>query len=161
MKKLRVYLDTSVINFLFADDAPEKREITHEFFEKYVRLGKVECFISSVVVDEIGQTRDVQRRTALNEVLGRYGLPLLAMDGRPEILNLAKVFVWRGIIPARKPADALHLAVAAIHEMDVLASWNYHHLANVNKERRVLTVCQEAGYYYPMRLTTPLEVMGL
>ncbi len=28
MKKLRIYLDTSVINFLFADDAPEKRDAT-------------------------------------------------------------------------------------------------------------------------------------
>ncbi|MCX7002688.1 MAG: hypothetical protein NTV22_05365 [bacterium] len=38
MKKLRIYLDTSVINFLFADDAPEKRDITREFFaERLVR----------------------------------------------------------------------------------------------------------------------------
>ena len=37
MKKLKIYLDTSVINFLFADDAPEKRDITIEFFEHYVK----------------------------------------------------------------------------------------------------------------------------
>ena len=35
-KKLKVYLDTSVINFLFADDAPEKKEVTIDFFENYL-----------------------------------------------------------------------------------------------------------------------------
>ena len=64
-------------------------------------------------------------------------------------------------MPARKTEDAFHLAVAVFHSMDVLASWNYQHLANVNKERRVVAVCQELGYWYPMRLTTPFEVMGL
>ena len=33
MKKLKIYLDTSVINFLFADDVPEFRKITEDFFE--------------------------------------------------------------------------------------------------------------------------------
>jgi len=33
MIKSTIYLDTSVINFLFADDAPEKKEITMDFFK--------------------------------------------------------------------------------------------------------------------------------
>jgi len=36
MKKLSIYLDTSVINFIYADDAPEKRDATKDFFERYV-----------------------------------------------------------------------------------------------------------------------------
>ncbi|HPZ10241.1 MAG TPA: hypothetical protein PL110_19280 [Candidatus Eremiobacteraeota bacterium] len=36
MRKLKLYLDTSVINFLFADDAPEKQRVTQEFFEDSV-----------------------------------------------------------------------------------------------------------------------------
>ena len=35
-KKLKIYLDTSIINFLFADDAPEKKEVTIDFFENYL-----------------------------------------------------------------------------------------------------------------------------
>ena len=33
MRKLKLYLDTSVWNFFFADDAPEKRGITKRFFD--------------------------------------------------------------------------------------------------------------------------------
>ena len=32
MRKLKLYLDTSVWNFFFADDAPEKRDVTKDFF---------------------------------------------------------------------------------------------------------------------------------
>lgn len=39
MKKLKIYLDTSVINFLFADDVPEFQKITEDFFENYVKKG--------------------------------------------------------------------------------------------------------------------------
>ena len=41
MKKLKIYLDTSVINFLFADDVPEFRKITEDFFENYVKKGNI------------------------------------------------------------------------------------------------------------------------
>ena len=43
MKKLKIYLDTSIINFLFADDAPEKRDVTREFFSEYIRAGNLYC----------------------------------------------------------------------------------------------------------------------
>ena len=39
MKKTGIYLDTSIINFIFADDSPEKQEITKEFFENYIKKG--------------------------------------------------------------------------------------------------------------------------
>jgi len=40
MRKLKLYLDTSVWNFFFADDAPEKRDITKEFFDSVKRGDK-------------------------------------------------------------------------------------------------------------------------
>jgi hypothetical protein len=59
------YLDTSVINFLFADDAPEKQEITIDFFDHYVLPQVYEVYVSAVVIDEISRTRDILQ-TALN-----------------------------------------------------------------------------------------------
>lgn len=37
MKKLNIYLDTSVLNFLFADDAPQLKNITIEFLTSMLR----------------------------------------------------------------------------------------------------------------------------
>ena len=33
MKKLRIYLDTSVVNFVFADDAPDFQQVRTDFFQ--------------------------------------------------------------------------------------------------------------------------------
>jgi len=58
MIKSTIYLDTSVINFLFADDAPEKKEITIDFFENFVKLGVYDTYITEYVIAEINQTPD-------------------------------------------------------------------------------------------------------
>ena len=60
----------------------------------------------------------------------------------------------------KKLEDALHIAISTILEMDVLLSWNYRHLANITKERKVQGVNIQEGYLKPLRITTPLEVMG-
>jgi hypothetical protein len=54
--------------------------------------------------------------------------PLL--DATPEALDLAKALVDRGAIPSRKAVDAAHIAVATVHHMQFLMTWNCTHLAN-------------------------------
>jgi len=158
-KKLNVYLDTSVINFLFAEDSPEKQNLTVQFFEDYARLGKIEAYISDVVVVEINRTPDREKKRNLRSVRDKYGLKLLDID-MDEIEPLVDKYLEREIIPLKKVEDAQHIAIATVKEMDVLVSWNFRHLANIKIERKVLLVNNEMGYYYPLRLTTPLEVMG-
>ncbi|MDQ3022700.1 MAG: hypothetical protein M3R36_19365 [Bacteroidota bacterium] len=65
MRKLKVYLDTSVINFLFADDSPEFKKITIEFFNNYVRKNIYDTFISEVVIKEIMNTKNKDKRNKL------------------------------------------------------------------------------------------------
>jgi len=62
-------------------------------------------------------------------------------------------------VPRRKLEDALHIAISPIYEMDVLLSWNYHHLANMARERKVLNANIQEGYMKTLRITTPMEVM--
>ncbi|MBS3906246.1 MAG: hypothetical protein KGZ49_04325 [Syntrophaceae bacterium] len=65
MKKPQLYIETSVWNFYFADDAPEKREITLRFFDK-VKQDEYEIFISDAVIAEIGRANDEKRQLLLN-----------------------------------------------------------------------------------------------
>jgi hypothetical protein len=160
MKKLRVYLDTSVINFLFADDAPEKMGATLDFFKRFVITGRYEVAVSPVVLAEINQTKDGEKRKLLLGKIAEYGLRGITLEPHDEVTALADAYVTQGVIPESNYEDALHVALCTVTEMDVLISWNFEHLANVNKERRVLAVNQANGYFYPLRITTPLEVMG-
>lgn len=160
MRKLSIYLDTSVINFLFADDAPEKQEITVDFFDHYVLPEVYEVYVSVVVIDEISRTKDDHKREMLLATLREYNIKVVSIEERiNEIEELAKSYIERGIIPEKKMEDALHIAICTVFEMDVLLSWNYKHLANVNKERLILSANLLEGYSKQFRMATPMEVM--
>ena len=53
MKKTKIYLDTTIINFIFADDAPDFRDVTLDFFKDFVKTNEVEVYISDVVILKI------------------------------------------------------------------------------------------------------------
>lgn len=159
MRKLRIYLDTSVINFFYADDAPEKRDATREFFRSYVANKHYDVAISSVVLAEIGRTADGAHRQRLLDVIGKHGVSKITIEDQNEVTLLAEAYLAQEVLPERSYNDSLHVAICTVFEIDVLLSWNYRHLANVNRERRIIAVNQARGYLYPLRTVTPLEVM--
>lgn len=160
MKLLDIYLDTSVINFLFADDAPEKRAITIDFFENWVKTRKYDVYISSVVVDEINATPNLLHRQKLLDVLNQYPLQYVEIEQSDDIALLAELYIAHRIIPQKKVADALHIAIATVNRMDILLSWNYRHLANVQRKHQVQMVNIAHNYVSPLEIVTPLEVMS-
>ncbi len=95
MIKLKTYLETSVPNFLFAEDAPEKQRITKLFFKEDAR--KHELFISPLVMTEIGKSPEPKRTTLINTIKD-IKPTLLAVTEEAE--NLAKKYIDEGIIPA-------------------------------------------------------------
>lgn len=157
MDKLRIYLDTSVINFFFAADAPDFRAATISFFEQHSRL--FELCISDVVLLEIQRDPDPIHREALYRVLDDYNVVVLPPDRRDEIERLSAHYIDRGIIPRKKAEDAQHVAYATLFEADILLSWNFKHLANINREAKILAANREAGHVRPLRLVSPLEVL--
>ena len=157
MKKLRIYLDTSVINFVFADDAPDFMRATIDFFENYANF--YELYISDVVVLEIDRDPDIEHRKELVALLAKHRINMLSHDNVDEIRQLANRYIEKGVLPKRKMEDAMHVAYATVYEMDILLSWNFKHLANVKTEARILAVNVEEGYRYPLRLVSPLEVL--
>lgn len=155
----KIYLDTSVINFIFADDAPEHQAETVEFFEKYIRLGVYNTFVSVFVTDEIMQTGNLSKREKLLNVIADYELSFLEVS-TPTIVHLARQYITAGVIPAKKLYDALHVAASVFHGIDYLVSWNYKHLANVSRESRINVVNLSEAYTKPLRIITPLELMS-
>ena len=159
MERPRIYLDTSIVSFLYAEDEPEKRGITIEFFENY--LMKYEVAISRVVILEITRTTDTVRRNQLLEAVHKYSLPEIRLTPAEdeEVSALADEYLRRGVIPPSKPEDALHLAIATVLEYDILLSWNFRHLANVRKQAQVDEVNSQTGYHHTLSLLNPMQVI--
>lgn len=164
MPKLRIYLDTSVINYLFADHSPEKRDATRIFFDNVVRTRRAEVFVSAVVPAEINRTKDENRKQLLLAALEEYGLSDLSEDAlvnQQEAEDLADRYLEAGTLPEREFDDALHVAMATLMKADMLLSWNFKHLANVNREMRFNAVNLSAGYTHTLRICTPWEVLDV
>jgi predicted nucleic acid-binding protein len=84
------------------------------------------------------------------------GFAVLDADEAAE--TLAFKIVERGGIPAEYPEDALHVAVAAVHGMDVLVTWNFAHLNNPFTRMMVRQIVENAGYQCP-EICSPDELL--
>jgi len=159
MKRLKIYFDTSVINFLFADDAPQLRDATIDFFENFVNTGKYEVYISDIVITEIEATKDAEKRTELLKVTENYPIGFVDEQQSTEIVRLADLYLKNGILPAKSKADAFHIAICVVNQIDILLTWNYKHLANINRKHKITQVNIENNYLHPLEILTPFEVI--
>ena len=154
MRKLKLYVDTSVWNFYFADDAPEKRDVTKDFLD-LVREGIYEVFISGVVIKEINDAPE-SKRSRLGELIKTC--PVVELEITEEADELAKSYMGKGIVPEKKEDDALHVAIATVAEMDALVTWNFQHLANLRRVELFHSTSLEMGYFKKLEIVTPMEV---
>lgn len=155
MRKLKLYIETSVWNFYFADDAPEKRDITKEFLVD-LRKGLYDVYISDVVIKEINNAPE-DKKVKLGELIEQCAPTKL--DASDEAEKLAEIYLTNNIIPENKRDDALHVSIATVSEMDALITWNYRHLANLRKVELFYSANLEAGYFKKIEITTPMGVL--
>ena len=156
MKKLKLYVETSTWNFVFANDSPEKMATTKEFFS-LVRKGVYTVYISEVVKAEINRAPDAIKNKLL-KLIDEIDPIILNLTNEAE--DLADIYIQRKIIPDKKAEDALHVAIATLEELDAVVTWNYKHLANIRKAELFFGVNLEQGFHKKVEIITPWEVIG-
>jgi predicted nucleic acid-binding protein len=144
---------------LFADDAPQLRDATIEFFENFVNTGRYEVYISDIVITEIEATKDAEKRIQLLNVTENYPIGFVDEQQSTEIIRLADLYLKNGILPVKSKADAFHIAICVVNQMDILLTWNYKHLANINRKHKITQVNIENHYLHPLEIITPFEVI--
>jgi len=154
MRKLKLYIETSTWSFYFADDAPEKRDITREFFAS-LKENLYEIFISEVVLKEINNAPE-PKKTALFELIKRCNP--IELEITAEANELTEAYMERHFIPEKKRDDGLHVAVAAVSEIDAVITWNFQHLANLRRAELFNAVNLGKGYTKRLEIVTPMEV---
>jgi len=86
---------------------------------------------------------------------------MAALDGLPELglTEPAEVLAARllagAALPQKTNADALHIAITAVHGMDYLLTWNCTHIANAIMRPKIELICRTAGYEPPVICTPP------
>src|SRR5258708_7887724 len=156
MKPL-LYLETTIPSCLTSRRGrvlivASDRQMTRDWWE--TRKGGFQLFISQLVVDEAGGGDPAAARERLKAI---QHLPLL--DITPEVAELAAAILDSGKIPRKAATDAAHIAIAAVHGMDFLVTWNCVHIANAAIAKALAAICREHGWECPV-ICTPEELLG-
>jgi hypothetical protein len=155
--KQRVYIETSIVSYLTARPSRDlvlaaHQQVTHEWWQRQRRT--FELCTSQIALDEAGKgdpLAAVDRMAPLSE------LPLLPLTD--EVRKLTAALLHASVLPENARVDAVHVAVATVHDVDVILTWNCRHLANASILVGLGQTLRALGYEAPI-ICTPDELMG-
>lgn len=142
MRKLKVYLDTSVVSYLYQVDAQEKMQNTLDLWELF--KNKVyEVYISDIVIREISGCNEEKLKILL-DYLDQIDYNIIETD--EDTVELAGKFIDFGILKQKSFDDCQHIAAAILAGCDIITSWNFKHIVNVKTVRGVKVITTLEGY---------------
>lgn len=149
MKKIRIYVDTSVIGG-YCD--PEFQEWS---------LGLLADFKAGVFSLLLSELTDAEIQDAPDEIKDAYeefrSYANEIIELTPEVIKLADAYLSRNILTSNFRNDARHIAMATVAGADLLVSWNFKHIVHFEKIQRFNAVNIEMGYK-PILIYSPREV---
>jgi len=149
MKRLYIYLDTSVLGGCF--DA-EFSEWSNSLIKDFL-AGTFVPILSDVLAAEIQDAPEAVRRKYEDLTRSEHKFVVVTQ----ETIELAEAYQRREILTPKFYDDGLHIALASIAEADLLVSWNFRHIVHFDKIRLFNSVNLELGYK-PLQIYSPREV---
>ena len=152
--KQTLYLETSVVGAYLDNGEPFRRDLTIRWWEH--ELSEYQVFSSVLVRREVERMEDPHRTGYLNLIRS-----LAELELTEEVAILADGYIDRGIFHRKYIADAIHVALAAVHKIDYIVTWNFGHLANVRKQARLRLFNTSAGFFSPVIVTPEFLVHAI
>jgi predicted nucleic acid-binding protein len=149
MKKLRVYIDTSVIGGCLDDEfSLESNQLIEAIKqEKFILL------MSDIIVSEL-----INAPQAVKDIL--LSIPQRVIEVvkiTPEVLQLRDAYINEGVVTSKSINDATHVAAATIARADAIISWNFKHIVRLDKMKGYNQINLLNGYGI-LTIISPLEV---
>jgi len=154
MRKLKIYLETTLFNHYFDEDRGLAHCSTVALFND-IAAGKYKAFTSLYVIDELEKAPS-EKRDKMIALIGHYGITVIALDNEAE--QLADIYVEQGIIPVKYRTDGVHIAVAAVNDLDMIISMNFQHI--VKRKTKIGTgSINTLNGYRAVEIFNPMEVV--
>jgi len=152
----RVYIETTFVSYLTARPSRDliiagHQAITHDWWD-HCRQDYELC-VSQLVVQEAG---DGDPEAAQERLVVLAKMTMLEIT--EEAVALAEELVRAGALPTKAGNDALHIAIAAVHRVPYLMTWNCRHMANATLRAPIDAACASKGFKAPI-IGTPEEMM--
>ena len=153
MRRLKIYLETTLFNYYFDKDRDAHPDTVKLF--KEIAAGKYEAFTSTYVTDELEKATNPKRDKMLGLIM-EYGIAVLAPT--EDAAKLADIYVAESVIPKKYRADGLHIATATVHALDMIISLNFSHIV---KRKTILATgkINALNGYHAIEIYSPMEVV--
>ena len=153
--KPKAYIETSIVSYLIARQSRELVLAAHQQVTRdwWASRGNFELFASQFVLDEAAAgdgDAAAGRLAALAETA--------VIEVTEDAIRLAEKLIAGGGLPAKARVEVLHVALATVHGMNYLLTWNCRHIANATLRGTIEGLCREAGFE-PPTICTPLELL--
>jgi predicted nucleic acid-binding protein len=149
--KIRIYIDTSIVGGYFDD---EFKEDTQALFER-LRNKEVIFIISSVLNQELSKAPE-NVKTLLDSYPSECFEYLHLTE---EAIELANAYLAEKVVGKSSLEDCRHIAIATIAKADVLSSWNFKHIVNLQKIKGYNGVNLKMGYI-AIEIRNPRELLN-
>ena len=149
MRRLKVYLDTSVVSHLMQEDVPAKMADTLQLWQLFLK-GIYEVYVSTVTLEEISACPE-PKRSRLREYLGEISFTTLDISN--DAAEVAQQIIDMGILTQKSYDDCQHIGAAVVNECDCIISWNFKHIVNIKTIRGVRAITNLKGY-------RPIEILN-
>ena len=153
-----IYVETSIVGYLTARSREAvifqaRQELTRNWWQN--RRVHYDLVVSQLVLDEAARGDD---EAAAERLRLLAGIPLLRRAD-PRIDAIADELLAARLLPERARSDAMHVAIATVHAVDYLLTWNCKHIANADVLPKVYRLLTDMGYFPPL-IVTPEEFSG-
>ena len=136
--KQRVYIDTSVVGGYFDE---EFKESTLALFK---RLENEEIIF---IVSDLLELELINAPQKVRKLLYNYSAEkFVRIELTEEAIKLADTYVSEKVVGKTSLEDCRHIALATINKVDVLASWNFKHIVNLDRIKGYNSVNLRLGY---------------
>ncbi len=134
----RIYLDTSVIGGYYDSEFEEDTRI---LFEK-IKLEQFHVVLSDITEGELQEAPEMIRNLFIELSTGLA----TKIELTEEAVQLADTYLAEKVVGKTSRVDCFHIALATIHQVDILVSWNFKHIVNVQRIRGYNAVNMKLGY---------------
>lgn len=151
-----VYLETTVVGMIASREHPDPVILAHQTVSR--RWWKTAPFlydlrISDLVVAECnaGDPVAAADRLAIIE-------SVLLLPPNQSAESLTNALIAGKAVPDSEPRDAAHIALATVHGIDFLVTWNFKHILNPHTQHLIDKICRDNGYE-PATICTPEQLI--
>ena len=148
--KQRIYIDTSIVGGFFDKEFAEP---TKALFERLKRK-EIVFVLSNVLTKEL-----LKAPQEVKDLLLLYKeCEFENVELNQESESLANAYIDENVVGATSLDDCQHIAIATINKVDILASWNFKHIVNINRIRGYNGVNLKKGYA-TLEIRNPRELI--